>query len=64
MVKIICYREKFLGDMTIRLDKDSVVVDKRDTLFVDKATYTWIDTTGVKHRYRDFNRELSKERIL
>lgn len=61
---VIYYREKFLGDMTIKLDRDSNVIDKGDTLWVDKATYTWVDTKGKKHRYRDFDRELDKERIL
>lgn len=50
--------------MTIELDKDSKVVDMGDTLLVDKATYTWTDKQGKKHRYRDFDIELDKNRIL
>ncbi|WP_443700659.1 hypothetical protein [Pseudomonas sp.] len=64
MNNIIQYKEKFLGNMTIELDKDSKVVDMGDTLLVDKATYTWTDKQGKKHRYRDFDIELDKNRIL
>ena len=64
MNNIIQYKEKFLGDMIIELDRDSKVTDMGDTLLVDKATYTWTDKQGKNHRYRDFDRELVKERIL
>lgn len=64
MHNIIQYKEKFLGNMTIELDKDSKVTDMGDMLLIDKATYTWTDKQGKKHRYRDFDRELNKDRIL
>lgn len=64
MNNIIQYREKFLGDMLIELDRDSNVTDLGETLLVDKATYTWTDKQGKKHRYRDFDRELDKNRII
>lgn len=64
MDNIIQYREKFLGDMLIELDRDSKVTDIGDTLLVNKATYIWTDKQGKNHRYRDFDRELDKERIL
>ena len=64
MNNIIQYREKFLGDMVIELDRDSKITDMGDTLLVDKAMYTWTDKQGKNHRYRDFDRELDKERIL
>lgn len=64
MNNIIQYREKFLGNMIIELDRDSKITDMGDTLLVDKATYTWTDKQGKNHRYRDFDRELTKERIL
>ncbi|AFH27136.1 hypothetical protein PHIZP2_gp02 [Clostridium phage phiZP2] len=64
MYNIIQYKEKFLGNMIIELDRDSKVTDMGDTLLLDKATYTWTDKLGKRHRYRDFNRELDKERIL
>lgn len=64
MNAIIQYKEKFLGLMYIELDMDSKVTDLGETLLVDKATYTWTGTDGKRHRYRDFDRELTKERIL
>lgn len=64
MYNIMQYKEKFLGNMIIELDRDSKVTDMGDTLLLDKATYTWTDKQGKRHRYRDFNRELDKERIL
>ncbi|QYC53078.1 hypothetical protein [Clostridium phage CPQ3] len=64
MNNIIQYKEKFLGLMYIELDRDSNVTDLGETLLVDKATYTWTDKQGKKHRYRDFDRELDKNRII
>lgn len=64
MNNIIQYKEKFLGNMVIELDRDSKITDMGDTLLIDKATYTWTDKQGKNHRYRDFDRELTKERIL
>lgn len=64
MNNILHYKEKFLGSMIIELDRDSKVIDTGDRLLVDKATYTWTDKQGRIHRYRDFDRELNKDRIL
>lgn len=64
MNNIIQYKEKFLGLMYIELDRDSNVIDLGETLLVNKATYTWTDKQGKNHRYRDFDRELDKNRII
>lgn len=64
MNSIITYKEKFLGVMYIELDKDSKVTETDEGLHIDKATYTWTGRDGKRHRYRDFDRTLDKERII